>query len=114
MAARLPGERELFASYKLWRKHVDPDGLVSATEFEEMDEDDKREALRELGGPVADSGFEEEEEEETPEDADEEEEDVEDDEALAANAEDDDPLAGDVVELTEDIVDERTTKDPYA
>ena len=48
----LPSERAIFASYKLWRRHADPDGLVSASEFAEMDEDDKREALRELGGTV--------------------------------------------------------------
>ena len=107
--ARLPAERELFASYKLWRKHADPDGLVSASEFEEMDEDDKREALRGSGGPVADSGFEEEEDEaETPDEADADE-DLEEDEVLpGADAESDDPLEGEVVELTEDIVDERT------
>jgi len=110
--ARVPAERELFASYKLWRKHADPDGLVSSSEFEEMDDDDKREALRELGGPVADSGFEEEEEE--TEEVPEEDEELDEDEPLpAAEAMDDDPLAGDVVELTEDIVDERT-KDPYS
>jgi len=111
--ARLPAERDLFASYKLWRKHADPDGLVSATDFEEMDDDDKREALRELGGPVADSGFEEEEDAEPADEAEDAEDEAEEEVLAQADAEDDDPLAGDVVELTEDIVDERT-KDPYA
>src|SRR3954466_4787946 len=51
----VPSERALFSTYKLWRKYADPDGLISASEFAEMDDDDKREALRELGGvqPVA-------------------------------------------------------------
>ena len=68
----LPPERALFASYKLWRKHADPDGLVSAGEFAEMDEDDKREALRELGGtlpaaPGAAASDEDDDDEETEE-----------------------------------------------
>lgn len=101
----IPPERKLFASYALWRKHVDPDGLVTAGEFAEMDEDDKREAMREIGGAVpAEPGAEG-----AADDEDEEGDDGEeagDDEAL-------DDEEGRFVELTDDVVDPRTT-DPYA
>lgn len=118
----LPTERALFASYELWRKHADPDGLVSVDEFAEMDEDDKREALRELGGimPAVPGDENADADDETlaaesavGEDADEEEADAGShrDADLAHRA--DDALAGDVVELTEDVVDERTA-DPFA
>ena len=106
MPPSLPPERALLTSYKLWRKHVDPDGLVSASDFAEMDEDEKRDALRELGGPVA----------ATPDDRDDDEpEEDEDDEDLPPIelAEGDDPLSGDTVELTDDVIDPRTA-DPYS
>ena len=95
----VPPERKLFASYALWRRHVDPDGLVSASEFAEMDVDDKREAMRELGGAMpAEAGA---------------------DDLLDTRAEDEDTAVVDeeedsqFVELTEDVVDERST-DPFA
>ena len=95
----VPPERKLFASYALWRRHVDPDGLVSASEFDEMDVDDKREAMRELGGAMpAEAGA---------------------DDLLDTRAEDEDTAVVDeeedsqFVELTEDVVDERST-DPFA
>ena len=97
----LPPERALLSSYKLWRKHVDPDGLVSASDFAEMDEDEKRDALRELGGPVAAAPVEEDDDE-----------DEEEDLPPLDLEEGDDPLSN-TVELTEDVVDPRTT-DPYA
>lgn len=103
----LPPERALLSSYKLWRKHVDPDGLVSASDFAEMDEDEKRDALRELGGPVAATANDDED------DDDENEEDEDDDLPPLDLAEGDDPLSGDTVELTEDVVDPRTA-DPYS
>ena len=106
MPPSLPPERALLTSYKLWRKHVDPDGLVSASDFAEMDEDEKRDALRELGGPVAAA----------PDDRDDDEpEEDEDDEDLPPIelAEGDDPLSGDTVELTDDVIDPRTA-DPYS
>ena len=103
----LPPERALLSSYKLWRKHVDPDGLVSASDFAEMDEDEKRDALRELGGPVAATANDDED------DDDEDEEDEDDDLPPLDLAEGDDPLSGDTVELTEDVVDPRTA-DPYS
>lgn len=94
----VPPERKLFASYALWRRHVDPDGLVSASEFAEMDVDDKREAMRELGGAMpAEAGA---------------------DDLLDTRAEDEDTAVADeeedgqFVELTEDVVDERST-DPF-
>ena len=102
----LPPERALLTSYKLWRKHVDPDGLVSASEFAEMDEDEKRDALRELGGPMAAAATDDHDDED-------EEEDEEDDLPPMELAEGDDPLSGDTVELTEDVVDPRTA-DPFA
>jgi len=96
----VPPERKLFASYALWRRHVDPDGLVSASEFAEMDTDDKREAMRELGGAMpAEAGA---------------------DDLLDTRAEDEDTAVAEdddedseFVELTEDVVDERST-DPFA
>jgi hypothetical protein len=103
----LPPERALLSSYKLWRKHVDPDGLVSASDFAEMDEDEKRDALRELGGPVAAAANDDDD------DDDENEEDEDDDLPPLELAEGDDPLSGDTVELTEDVVDPRTA-DPYS
>ena len=102
----LPPERALLSSYKLWRKHVDPDGLVSASDFAEMDEDEKRDALRELGGPVAATANDDD-------DDDEDEEEDDDDLPPLELAEGDDPLSGDTVELTEDVVDPRTA-DPYS
>ncbi len=92
----VPHERVLFANYKLWRKYVDPDGLVSASEFREMDEDEKREALRELGGAhPAVAG---------PDDpvdpADDDEEELDD---IELDEEDDK-----FVELSDDIVDPRS------
>ena len=104
----LPPERALLSSYKLWRKHVDPDGLVSASDFAEMDEDEKRDALRELGGPVAAAANDDDDD-----DDDENEEDEDDDLPPMELAEGDDPLSGDTVELTEDVVDPRTA-DPYS
>jgi hypothetical protein len=103
----LPPERALLSSYKLWRKHVDPDGLVSASDFAEMDEDEKRDALRELGGPVAAAA--------TDDDDDDENEEEEDDDDLPPLelAEGDDPLSGETVELTDDVIDPRTA-DPYS
>lgn len=110
----LPSERALFSSYKLWRKHADPDGLVSASEFAEMDDDDKREALRELGGvvPGDPAARDTDDEDETTDD---ENADEADDAPILGTplADGDDPLAGDIVELTEDIVDPRTA-DPFA
>jgi hypothetical protein len=103
----LPPERALLSSYKLWRKHVDPDGLVSASDFAEMDEDEKRDALRELGGPVAAAANDDDDDE------DEDEEDDDDDLPPLELADGDDPLSGDTVELTEDVVDPRTA-DPYS
>jgi hypothetical protein len=103
----IPSERAIFSTYKLWRKYADPDGLVSAAEFREMDDDEKREALRELGGvqPVA---------------PDAEDEDDGDDDAPGADAHgaDDDEEAhgeggGRFVELTDDLVDPRTS-DPFS
>jgi hypothetical protein len=105
MPPSLPPERALLSSYKLWRKHVDPDGLVSASDFAEMDEDEKRDALRELGGPVAAAA------EDRDDEPDEDEED--DDLPPMELAEGDDPLSGDTVELTDDVVDPRTA-DPYS
>ena len=106
----IPSERALFATYRLWRKYADPDGLVSAAEFREMDDDEKREALRELGGvqPVA---------------PDAEDADGDDDDAPggtlalgAADEEDEEEEAegtGDrFVELSEDLIDPRST-DPF-
>ena len=103
----LPPERALLSSYKLWRKHVDPDGLVSASDFAEMDEDEKRDALRELGGPVAATANDDDD------DDDEDEEEDDDDLPPLELAEGDDPLSGETVELTEDVVDPRTA-DPYS
>ena len=103
----LPPERALLSSYKLWRKHVDPDGLVSASDFAEMDEDEKRDALRELGGPVAAAATDDDD------DDDENEDDEDDDLPPMELAEGDDPLSGDTVELTDDVVDPRTA-DPYS
>ena len=104
----LPPERKLFASYKLWRTHADPDGLVSADEFAEMDDDEKREALRELGGPLpatpGASADDEEDEDEAPEDEEHEDDLL----PLAHGDEPDDPLEGDTLELTDDIADPRT------
>jgi hypothetical protein len=97
----IPPERMLLANYKLWRRHVDPDGLVSASEFREMDDDEKRDALRELGGahpaeagadePVAARG-------------------ADDEEIEAALADDEEEEEGDdrFVELSDDIVDPRS------
>ena len=102
MPPAVPPERKLLASYALWRRHVDPDGLVSSREFAEMDEDDKREAMRELGGAVpAEPGAADEPEAA----ADREDEDDEEEEA--------DEEGSRFVELTEDVVDERST-DPFA
>lgn len=106
MSPSLPSERALLRSYKLWRKYADQDGLISASEFAEMDEDEKREALRELGGIVPAVAGDE------SDDASESDDDDTDAPALGA-LEGDDPLEGDVVELTDDVVDPRTT-DPYA
>ena len=102
----VPSERALFSTYKLWRKYADPDGLISASEFAEMDDDDKREALRELGGvqPVAAGAVD-------PDD-DSDDEDEEDDDTPAA-LHGDDALGGPFVELTEDLVDPRSS-DPFA
>ena len=106
MPPSLPPERALLSSYKLWRKHVDPDGLVSARDFAEMDEDEKRDALRELGGPLPAGAADR--------DDDEQDEEEELDELPPIElSEGDDPLSGDVVELTDDVVDPRTA-DPYA
>jgi hypothetical protein len=107
MPPSLPPERALLSSYKLWRKHVDPDGLVSASEFAEMDEDEKRDALRELGGPVAAAAADDEDDDEH------EDEDEEDELPPLDLAEGDDPLSGDTVELTEDVIDPRTA-DPFS
>jgi hypothetical protein len=105
----IPSERALFATYKLWRKYVDPDGLVSASEFREMDEDEKREAYRELGGaqPVAPDA----------ENDDDEQDDSGSPTALGAADDEDDEEDGDssggrFVELTEDLIDPRST-DPF-
>ena len=99
----VPPERKLFASYALWRRHVDPDGLVSASEFAEMDTDDKREAMRELGGAMpAEAGAD---------DLLDTRAESEDEEAVAAADEEDED--GEFVELTEDVIDERST-DPFA
>ena len=109
MPPSLPPERALLSSYKLWRKHVDPDGLVSASEFAEMDEDEKRDALRELGGPVAATDDHDDEDDDESED-----EELEDDDLPPLElAEGDDPLTGETVELTEDVIDPRTA-DPFA
>lgn len=101
----VPSERALFSTYKLWRKYADPDGLISASEFAEMDDDDKREALRELGGvqPVPAGAVD------PADDADEDDED--DDTPIAQHG--DDALGGNFVELTEDLVDPRSS-DPFA
>lgn len=109
----LPPERKLFASYKLWRTHADPDGLVSADEFAEMDDDEKREALRELGGPLPatpGAAAADDEDDDAPDGADGEEDDEHDDDLvpLAHGDEPDDPLEGDTMELTDDIADPRT------
>ena len=100
--AGVPSERALFSTYRLWRRYADPDGLVSAAEFAEMDDDDKREALRELGGvqPVEAGAVD------SADDAD-------DDENGLAPSDDDDDTGGRHVELTEDIVDPRSA-DPFA
>ena len=108
----LPPERKLLASYKLWRRHVDPDGLVSASEFAEMDDDDKREAMREIGGAEPAPAQE-------GDDGDDEEAaalglpGADDEEDEEGGDEDDDPEAGRFVELTEDVVDPRSS-DPFA
>jgi len=106
----IPSERALFATYRLWRKYADPDGLVSAAEFREMDDDEKREALRELGGvqPVA------------PEAEDAEGDDQDEPGgtlALGAADEEDeeeeaDETGGRFVDLSEDLVDPRSP-DPF-
>ena len=106
----LPPERKLFSSYKLWRTHADPDGLVSSDEFAEMDDDEKREALRELGGPLPatpGASGDEDDDEDAPE-GDEDDEHDDDLLPLAHGEEPDDPLEGDTVELNEDIADPRT------
>jgi hypothetical protein len=109
----IPPERAIFASYKLWRKHADPDGLISASEFAEMDVDDKREALRELGGAMpADANARDDDDDEENEDEEHDDDEI-DDLPPPELLEGDDPLAGDVVELTDDVVDPRTA-DPYA
>jgi hypothetical protein len=102
----IPSERALFATYRLWRKYADPDGLISASEFREMDDDEKREALRELGGaqpaaPDEDGG-------------DDEDEDDDDEPAALADdhADDAEGTGGRFVELTEDLIDPRST-DPF-
>ena len=107
MPPSLPPERALLSSYKLWRKHVDPDGLVSASEFAEMDEDEKRDALRELGGPLPAGSVS------AADDREDEDEEELDELPPIELAEGDDPLSGDVVELTEDVIDPRTA-DPFA
>lgn len=104
----IPSERALFATYKLWRKYADPDGLISASEFREMDDDEKREALRELGGvqPVA-PDLEDD-------DDDEEEDDAPGAATLGADEEEaHDESGGRFVELTDDLVDPRTS-DPFS
>jgi hypothetical protein len=108
----IPSERAIFATYRLWRKYADPDGLVSAAEFREMDDDEKREALRELGGvqPVAPDA----------EEADGDDEPGEPGGARALGAADDDEEeeeehdgTGDrFVELTDDLIDPRSS-DPF-
>ena len=109
----VPSERALFATYKLWRKYADPDGLISASEFAEMDDDDKREALRELGGvqPVPAGSVD------PADEADEDDEDglgaPHEEEELPHGRHDDDALGGPIVELTEDLVDPRSA-DPFA
>jgi hypothetical protein len=105
----IPSERALFATYRLWRKYADPDGLVSAAEFREMDDDEKREALRELGGvqPVAPDAEDSDVDEPSETGGarglgavdDEEEEDHE-------------GTGGRFVELTDDLIDPRST-DPF-
>jgi hypothetical protein len=105
----IPSERALFATYRLWRKYADPDGLVSAAEFREMDDDEKREALRELGGvqPVAPDA---------EDDGDDEPSEPGGARALGAADEEEeeehDGTGDRFVELTDDLIDPRSS-DPF-
>jgi len=110
----VPSERALFSTYRLWRRYADPDGLISASEFAEMDDDDKREALRELGGVqpatpgAVDQGDDADDDDDEPGLA----ADVPEEDEAPLGRDGDDALGGHVVELTDDLVDPRST-DPF-
>ena len=107
----IPSERALFATYRLWRKYADPDGLVSAAEFREMDDDEKREALRELGGvqPVSPDAEEADGDDEPSEPGGPRSLGVADDDEEEEEAE---GTGGRFVELTDDLIDPRSS-DPF-